>query len=129
MLAKDSVDTRQVRDEVLADEEAHQRAANLLAQVPTGSVGIPQCRNSGGGTDKRRVRLVEDARAADALPVGDEALEEVVLPRPQGHARRQLQEWVGTVRLEALTAQLLRGEGSELLPAGRGTPTLRAASL
>jgi hypothetical protein len=79
MLAKDSVDTRQVRDEVLADEEAHQRAANLLAQVPTGSVGIPQCRNSGGGTDKRRVRLVEDARAADALPVGDEALKEVVL--------------------------------------------------
>ena len=102
-----------MRDEVLADEEAHQCAADLLAQVPTGSVGIPQCRDSGGGADKRPVRLVEDARAADALPVGDEALKEVVLPRPHGHARRQLQQWVRTIRLEALPAQVLRDEDSE----------------
>jgi len=91
MSSKDRVDTRQVSDELLAHEEAHLRAADLLAQVPTGSAGILQCRNSGAGADKRHIRQVEDAGAANGLPLGDRALEEVVLPRPHAHARRHLQ--------------------------------------
>jgi hypothetical protein len=76
-----------------------------------------QLRNGSSDSVKRGIILSKVVAAANGLPVGDEALDKVMLPAAHGDARRELEQRLRTVRLEALSTQLRGSKGSELLGA------------
>jgi hypothetical protein len=75
--------------------------------MPADTSRVLQLRNGSGDALESGVIVVKVVTAANRLPVGDKALDEVLLPAAHGDTGRELEQRFHTVCLEALSTQLL----------------------
>jgi hypothetical protein len=117
-LSQPGVERRELGTEVVADEETHKSTAHLVAGLPANRGRILQLRDGGNDALKRNVIIGEAISAPHRLPVGDEALNEAVLPAAHSDPGCELKQRLGAVSREAGSVEVVGREGGELFGAG-----------